>query len=138
MNLSTVSTGEPTYWPTDSKKIPDLLDFGITRGIPKNSCSTESCLDLSSDHSPVIIILTSKVITKSRLCTLHNAKTDWSYFQELLTTSLNNSIPLKTENDIICAVENFNHEVQQAVWNATLQKYWYAKVQTQVLNIHPQ
>jgi len=33
--------------------------------------------------------------------------------------SLNNSIPLKTENDIICAVENFNHDVQQAAWNAT-------------------
>jgi len=48
-----------------------------------------------------------------------NAKTDWSYYQELLTTSLNNSIPLKTENDIICAVENFKHEVQQAAWNAT-------------------
>jgi len=26
---------------------------------------------------------------------------------------------LKTVNDIICAVENFNHEVQQAAWNAT-------------------
>jgi len=48
-----------------------------------------------------------------------NAKTDWSYYQELLTTSLNNSIPLKTENDIICAVENFEHEVQQTAWNAT-------------------
>jgi len=59
------------------------------------------------------------VITKGRLCTLHNAKTDWSYFQELLTTFLNYSIPLKTENDIICAVESFNHEVQQAAWNAT-------------------
>jgi len=33
MNSSTVSTGDPTYWPTDRKKIPDLLDFGITRGI---------------------------------------------------------------------------------------------------------
>jgi len=103
------------YWPTDSKKIPDLLDFGITRGIFNNSCSTESSLDLSSDHSPVIITLTSKVITKGRPRTLHNAKTDWSYFQELLTTSLNNSIPIKTENDIISAVESFNHEVQAAL-----------------------
>jgi len=39
MNLSTVSTGKLTYWPTDSEKIPDLLDFDITGGIPKNSCS---------------------------------------------------------------------------------------------------
>jgi len=33
MNLSTVSIGEPTYWPTDSKNISDLLDFGITRSM---------------------------------------------------------------------------------------------------------
>jgi len=59
------------------------------------------------------------VITKDRPCTLHYAKIDWSYFQELLTTSLKNSISLKTENDIICAVESFIHEVQQAAWNAT-------------------
>jgi len=97
----------------------DPWSVGITRDIPKNFCSTESCLDLSSDHYPVIITLISKVTTKSRPCTLHNAKTDWSYFEELLTTSLNKFIPLKTENDIICAVENFNHEVQQAAWNAT-------------------
>jgi len=118
MNLSIVSTSEPTYWPTDSKKIPDLLDFGITKGLFKNSCSTESCFDLSSDHSPVIITLTNIVITKGRLCTLHDAKTDCSYFQELLTIFLNNSIPRKLENDIICAVENFNHLVQQIAWHA--------------------
>jgi len=75
-NLSTVSISESTYWSTDSKKIPDLLNFGITYSIPKNSCNTESCLDLSSDHSPVIITLNGKVITRSRSCTFHNAKTD--------------------------------------------------------------
>jgi len=52
---SNINNIEPTYWPTDGKKIPDLLDFGITKGISKNSSSTESCLDLSSDHSPIII-----------------------------------------------------------------------------------
>jgi len=85
MNLSIISTDESSYWPTDSKKISDLLNFDITRGISKNSCSTESWLDLSSNYSPVIIILTSKVITKGRPCTIHNAKTDWSYFLELLS-----------------------------------------------------
>jgi len=29
-------------------------------------------------------------------------------------TTLGNSIPLKTDDDIICAVESFNHAVQQA------------------------
>lgn len=29
------STGKPTYWPTDPGKVPDLIDFFITRNISK-------------------------------------------------------------------------------------------------------
>jgi hypothetical protein len=28
-----ISTGKPTYWPTDLGKIPDLIDFYITKNI---------------------------------------------------------------------------------------------------------
>jgi len=34
-------------------------------------------------------------------------------------TTLDNSIPLKTEDDIINAVERFNQTEQQAAWSAT-------------------
>jgi hypothetical protein len=34
LNLPHLSTGEPTYWPSDRNKLPDLLDFCITKGIP--------------------------------------------------------------------------------------------------------
>jgi len=58
MNLTIVSTREPTYRPSDSKKIPKLLDFGIMKNILKNFCRTDFVvyLELSSD-SPVIIII---------------------------------------------------------------------------------
>jgi len=111
MNLTIVSTDELTFCSTDSKKIPDLLIFGITKSILKNSYNTESCLELSSDYSTIIITLNSNVITRSKsTCTLHNAKT-LSYFHELLTTTLNNSIPLKTDDDIIYAAESLNHAI---------------------------
>jgi len=32
-NGRTLSTGEPTYWPTDTNKLMDLIDFCITRNI---------------------------------------------------------------------------------------------------------
>ena len=32
-NLNYLTTYEPTYWPTDTNKIPDLLDFFITKNI---------------------------------------------------------------------------------------------------------
>jgi len=60
-------------------------------------------------------------MTKGKPCTLCNIKTEWLYFQELLEivqesrrTTLDNSIPLKTDDDITCAAERFNYVVQQA------------------------
>jgi hypothetical protein len=58
-NLKYLSTGEPTYWPTDINKIPDLLDFAVTKGIPDVHREIESNLDLSSDHSAIIITLST-------------------------------------------------------------------------------
>jgi hypothetical protein len=49
-NLDYMSTGEPKYWPTDLKKIPDLLDFAITKGISDIYSSIKSNLDTSSDQ----------------------------------------------------------------------------------------
>jgi len=126
MNLASLSIGEPTYSSFDNKKTPDLLDFGIIKGIAKNYCRTKFCLKLSSDHSPVIFIINSKIMTKNKPCTLCNVKTDWLYFQKLLKTTLDNSIPLKTEDDITNAIERFNQTVivisnfnQQVIWSAT-------------------
>jgi endonuclease/exonuclease/phosphatase family metal-dependent hydrolase len=50
-------SGKPTYWPTDRNKLPDLVDFCITKGISPNHVFTKSCFELSSDHTPVLITL---------------------------------------------------------------------------------
>jgi hypothetical protein len=61
-HLHHLSTGEPTYWPSDSNKLPDLLDFCVTKGIPSAFAVANSCFDLSSDHSPVLITLTPQAL----------------------------------------------------------------------------
>jgi hypothetical protein len=53
--LKTSITGKPTYWPSDRNKLPDLVDFCVTKGIPQDLAVAKSCPDLSSDHSPVLI-----------------------------------------------------------------------------------
>ena len=63
-NLSHVSTGEPTCWPCDRRKVPDLIAFGVVKRIPINSLHLDSSFDLSSDHSPVIITMNSKIFLK--------------------------------------------------------------------------
>jgi hypothetical protein len=43
--------GRTTYWPFDRNKLPDQVDFCVTKGIPQDFAVTKSCIDLSSDHS---------------------------------------------------------------------------------------
>jgi len=40
----------------------------------------------------------------------YNVKTNWSYFQEFLTI-LDNSIPLKIDDDIVWADKNFKYVI---------------------------
>jgi hypothetical protein len=118
-NMYSLSTGEPTYWPTDRRKIPDVLDFCVIKGINENYVMVQSCFDLSSDHSPIIITLNAQISRKKKPPTLCNHKTDWVAFQEILDTDINCSIPLKSEHDIDTAIENICQNIQKAAWNST-------------------
>jgi hypothetical protein len=51
-NLKHLSTGEPRYWPSDRNKLPDVMDFCVTKGIPQDFAVAKPCFDLSSDQSP--------------------------------------------------------------------------------------
>jgi endonuclease/exonuclease/phosphatase family metal-dependent hydrolase len=52
-----ISTGKPTYWPTDPNRIPDLQDFYITKNISSNYIQIKDNLELGSDHSPILLTL---------------------------------------------------------------------------------
>ena len=54
-NLSTISTGELTYWPSDSNKLPDLIDFAVSKGLNPFHVKAQSSLELTSDHSPILV-----------------------------------------------------------------------------------
>jgi len=108
MNMATFSIGEPTNTPFVNIKTLDLLNFGIIRGISKDYCCIESYPELSSNHSSVIFTVNSKIMTDSKI------KTNLAFFatvkqkghisRSYWRTSLDNSIPLKIDNDITCAI----------------------------------
>jgi hypothetical protein len=52
----------PPTGPMTEKKLSELLDFCVTKGIPSNSAAATSSFDLSSDHSPVIVDLTTHAL----------------------------------------------------------------------------
>lgn len=118
-NLNILSTGKPTYWPSDNNKIPDVIDFCVTKNILANHLLAEQNFDLSSDHSPVMVTLSSKIIKKQKPATLVNKRTNWELFRTLIEDNISTKIPLKTAEEIDSAVENITRSIQQASWNST-------------------
>jgi hypothetical protein len=80
-NLKRLSMGEPTYWSSDRNKLPDLVDFYVTKGIPQDFAVAKSCFDLSSNHSPVLITLTSHALNQEKQSSLSNRHTNWDDFR---------------------------------------------------------
>lgn len=119
LHLNVTYPNTPTYWPTDLNKIPDLIDFCVSKGIPPQNQTCTTSNDLSSDHSPVILHLYSSCLFNENPCKLHNKKTNWTYFRYLVSTNLNTKIALKSEEDINTAVEHLVTTIQTASWNAT-------------------
>lgn len=118
-NLHPVTTREPTYWPTNQRKNPDVIDFCIVKGISDRYFKAESCFDLSSDHSPIIVTLNAAIIKKEKPSTLYNAKTNWYYFREILNEEINCKIPLKNHKDIETVIDTLNKTMQKAAWKST-------------------
>jgi hypothetical protein len=95
-NLKHLSTGEPTYWQSNRNKLPDLVDFCVTKGIPQDFAVANSCFDLSSDHSLVLITLTSHALNQEKQPSLSNRHTNWDDFRHLINQRLTLNVSLKT------------------------------------------
>ena len=123
--FSTLSTGEPTYWPTDNKKTPDIIDFCVFKGISNNYLKAESCLDLSSDHSPIIVTYSTQILEQLPRRSLCNRNTNWTLFQALIDEKLSCNIPLRTEENINQGIDILNKIIQEAAKEATpiIKKY---------------
>lgn len=119
LNLITLSTGEPTYWPTDPNRMPDLLDFFITKGLSHIYLDIESSLDTSSDHSPIIGTFSVSVIHKEQKMTLYNRKTDWYAFAEYLEEHIDLKVKFKTDRDVNEAAFYVTNKIQEAAWRST-------------------
>jgi hypothetical protein len=111
-NLKHLPTGEPTYWPSDRNKLPDLVDFCVTKGIPQDFAAAKSCFDLSSDHSPILITLTAHALNQEKQPSLSNRHTNWNDFRHLINERITLNVSLKTEEDIEAPVKFFRYTIQ--------------------------
>jgi hypothetical protein len=118
-NCNYLSTGEPTYWPSDHNKLPDLLDFFFYKVITTNYAQTESNHELSSDHTPVIATLSTHVINKPKIPTLIMNETNWDLFRTYIEDHINMNIKIKEANELDQATQYFTTIIQEAAWYST-------------------
>jgi hypothetical protein len=121
-NLNYLSTGEPTYCPTDANKIHDLLDFAITNGISDLHTIIESNLELESDHSAVTVTISANIIRKETPPTLCNRRTNWVQFQIYINEKNCLNIRLKEKQELKEAVEYMTKLIQEAATISTKKK----------------
>ena len=114
-----VSTGKPTYWPTDTGEKPDLIDFFVVKKISSLYLKVEEGDDLNSDHSPVYLTLSSNIVEKESNPYLTNKYTDWEYFRNLLVSNTNIVPEAETEEDLDEAIIKLTNSIQDAAWKST-------------------
>lgn len=119
LNLTALSSNEPTYWPTHNNRIPDVLDFYIAKGMPHANTMIEPCFDLSSDHTPVILTISSDLNMVTPPPRLSNKFTDWNNFRQILDDKISCDIRLKEERDIDRIVDYLTTCIQEAASNST-------------------
>ncbi|PNF15239.1 hypothetical protein B7P43_G12671 [Cryptotermes secundus] len=113
-NYYYMSTGTPTYWPTDPQKTPDLLDFFVTKGLSSTYADVTPSFELSSDHTPVIATISSSVIHTQPTPKLHNNKTNWDTYREIIDNNINLSIKIKTPEDLNTTLQTLIDTLQKA------------------------
>lgn len=113
-NLTCLSGGGPTYWPSDPNKTPDLLDFFIYKGINSNLLMAQESFELNSDHTPVI----------AKLCMSKNTKNYQVVNYKKLASTLGSRIDnvyssLDTEVDIDDSINNFTKLLKEEIDNCS-------------------
>lgn len=97
LKLNFHSQGYPTSWPKDRRKKPDVIDFFVSKGISINCCDTYAIGDLSSDHIPVLLMLSSSGLLRIKNSPLFNEKTDWKQFRDKLNSIITVNAILSNE-----------------------------------------
>lgn len=119
INCEFHSSGIPTYWPTDTNKIPDVVDFFIAKGISENYIHIENNEGLSSDHSPIILTISETVIEKEKPPRLTSGKTNWETFALIIEESIDLQAPMKNKTQLEHEVELLINNIQIAAWEST-------------------
>lgn len=119
LKLKWTSGNQPTYWPSDRRKIPDIIDFFVCKGISAQLLSTCTVNDLSFDHAPTIFKVLGQVQPSPTIQTITNRHTNWTTYQMNFEHNFTHKIKLQTTQDVEEAITYFNDCIIDAAQRAT-------------------
>ncbi|KAF0691695.1 Uncharacterized protein FWK35_00037592, partial [Aphis craccivora] len=103
-HYSVLSPPGPTYWPSHSNRLPDILDIFITK-IPNHLNTNVTNLDdLSSDHTPILMELGAMPIKLTRP-SLTPGRSNWTKFRNIVSDKISLKLSLKTTLEIDQAIQ---------------------------------
>lgn len=114
-----ISTGSPTYWPTDRAKTPDLIDFFIIKKISRNYLEIKEGFDLNSDHSPIYLTFNRAPQEVNSNPKLTNKNTDWKYYKQLINENTTTDKIINSSEDLEVEVQQFTALIQRTAWACT-------------------
>jgi len=106
-------------WPTDPKKLPDLLDFLVTRGLPATDIQVVPVFELSSDHPPIIASIGAALPHTAIAPTLATTHTNWNMFRAYIDEHINPRLRIKDCEELDEATQYFTTLIQAAAWYST-------------------
>lgn len=113
-HYSVLSTGSPTYWPSDINKIPDLLDFVVYKGISERCLDIKDSDELSSDHSPIILNFCTVLQSIQKKVNIFSPKTDLEAFKYWIQKNINLNSSINNGEDLDMVVEDFTNLIHEA------------------------
>lgn len=117
--MQAISGGKPTYWPADTRKIPDIIDFSIYKNIPLNTINVNTLDELSSDHAPTLYEINSCPEIETPPERLTNKNTNWKKFHDLMENKLCPNIRLNSEANIESTLKYLNNLIANCAREAT-------------------
>jgi hypothetical protein len=111
-----------TYWPTSQTKQPDLLDFFVQSNVHIHE-NIEFVDELASDHSSILLTISTSPILKIRKPTLTPSMMDWDKFKRSIDENINLRTRLHTEEDIENGVEHLVTTIQNSAWSSSPTDY---------------
>lgn len=79
----------------------------------------ENCTDLNSDHDPVLLTISKKILKKMKSTHLTNKRTNWDAYREFISRKVKLKVRIKTPLELDSVAKEFASIIQDAAIAAT-------------------